>query len=69
LAANNETKEEGSAENILFVVGKRVIDVLYVFDKSRLPTEKCPICLNRQYRAFLFYPVKLLSLIIMINME
>jgi hypothetical protein len=32
---------------------KHVIGVLYIFDKSRLPTEKCPICLNVEMSSFL----------------
>jgi hypothetical protein len=32
---------------------KHVIGVLYIFDKSRLPTEKYPICLNVEMSSFL----------------
>ena len=55
MAANNEKKKYGSVEDILILCKTCHWCVTY-FDKSRLPIEKCPICLNREMSSFPILP-------------
>jgi hypothetical protein len=55
LAANNEKKKYGSVEDI-FILCETCHWCATYFDKSRLPTEKCPMCLNRKMSSFPILP-------------
>ena len=55
MAANNEKKKYSSVEDILILCKTCHWCVTY-FDKSRLPIEKCPICLNREMSSFPILP-------------
>ncbi len=52
MATDYKIKKYGSLEDIYSFFVKHVISVPTYFDKSRLPTEKCPICLNRKMSSF-----------------
>ena len=52
MAANNEKKKYGSVEDI-FILCETCHWCATYFDKSRLPTEKCPMCLNVEMSSFL----------------
>jgi hypothetical protein len=45
LANDNKEKKYGSVEDI-FILCETCYWCATYFDKSRLPTEKCPMCLN-----------------------
>ena len=55
MAANNEKKKYGSLEDI-FILCETCHWCVTYFDKSRLPIEKCPICLNREMSSFPILP-------------
>ena len=55
MADNNEKKKYGSVEDI-FILCETCHWCASYFDKSRLPTEKYPICLNRQMSSFPILP-------------
>lgn len=55
MAANNEKKKYGSVEDI-FILCETCHWCATYFDKSRLPTEKCPMCLNREMSSFPILP-------------
>ena len=55
MAANNEKKKYGSVEDI-FILCETCHWCVTYFDKSRLPIEKCPICLNREMSSFPILP-------------
>ena len=49
----SEQKQYGSVENNVFILCERCHwCATYFFDKSRLSTEKYPICLNTQMSSF-----------------
>jgi hypothetical protein len=51
LATDYKIKKYGSVEDI-FILCETCHWCATYFDKSRLPTEKCPICLNRKMSSF-----------------
>jgi hypothetical protein len=56
LADNNEKRRKyGSAEDI-FILCETCHWCATYFDKSRLPIEKCSICLNREMSSFPILP-------------
>jgi hypothetical protein len=56
LADNNEKRRKyGSVEDIFILCETCHWSATY-FDKSRLPIEKCPICLNREISSFPILP-------------
>ena len=55
MADNNEKKKYGSVEDI-FILCETCYWCATYFDKSRLPTEKCPMCLNRKMSSFPILP-------------
>jgi hypothetical protein len=52
---NNKKKKYGSLEDI-FIFCETYYWCATYFDKSRLPTEKCPICLNEEMSSFPILP-------------
>ena len=46
-------KKYGSLEDIFILCETCYWCALHIFDKDRLPTEKCLICLNRKMSSFL----------------
>jgi len=55
LATNYKIKKYGSVEDI-FILCETCHWCATYFDKSRLPTEKCPICLNEEMSSFHILP-------------
>jgi hypothetical protein len=55
LATDYKIKKYGSIEDIFFLCETCYWCATY-FDKSRLPTEKCPMCLNRKMSSFPILP-------------
>ena len=55
LATNYKIKKYGSVEDI-FILCETCHWCATYFDKSRLPTEKCPICLNVEMSSFPILP-------------
>ena len=55
LATDYKIKKYGSVEDI-FILCETCHWCATYFDKSRLPTEKCPICLNRKMSSFPILP-------------
>ncbi|HYY71537.1 MAG TPA: hypothetical protein VE595_03910 [Nitrososphaeraceae archaeon] len=55
LATDYKIKKYGSLEDIFILCETCYWSATY-FDKSRLPTEKCPICLNRKISSFPILP-------------
>ena len=53
--ADNKKKKYGSVEDI-FILCETCYWCATYFDKDRLPTEKCPICLNRKMSSFPILP-------------
>ena len=55
LATDYKIKKYGSVEDI-FILCETCYWCATYFDKDRLPTEKCPICLNRKMSSFPILP-------------
>jgi hypothetical protein len=55
LATDYKIKKYGSLEDI-FILCETCHWCATYFDKDRLPTEKCPICLNRKMSSFPILP-------------
>jgi hypothetical protein len=55
LATDYKIKKYGSVEDI-FILCETYHWFSRYFDKSRLPTGKCPICLNRKMSSFPILP-------------
>lgn len=53
--ANTQTKRYGSVEDI-FILCEICHWCATYFDKSRLPTEKCPVCSNNEISSFPILP-------------
>jgi hypothetical protein len=52
---NKEKKKYGSLDDI-FILCETCYWCATYFDKSRLPTEKCPMCLNTEMSSFPILP-------------